>query len=63
MKNLITLAASIAVNAAILGALDWSAWQAQVPPAGEVSVTQLPVDADLVAYASADDDVRRRVVL
>jgi hypothetical protein len=53
MKSLIAFAASLAVNAAILGALDWSAWQAQVPPAGEVLITQL--DADLAAYASADD--------
>jgi hypothetical protein len=61
MKTLIALAASIAVNAAILGALDWSAWQAQVPPAGEVSITQLPLDADLAAYASADSVGDRRV--
>jgi hypothetical protein len=54
MKSLIAFAASIAVNAAILGALDWSAGQAQVPPAGEVLITQLPLDADLAAYASAD---------
>jgi hypothetical protein len=63
MKNLIAIAASIAVNVAILGALDWSAWQAQTPPAGEVSVTQVPLEADLAAYASADDGARRRVML
>jgi hypothetical protein len=63
MKNLIAFAASIAVNAAILGALDWSALQAQVAPAGEVLVTQLPLDADLAAYASAGDGAHRRVML
>jgi hypothetical protein len=64
MKSLIAFAASIAVNAAILGALDWSAWQAQVPPAGEVLITQLPLDADLAAYASADEaGGRARVML
>ncbi len=53
MKNLIAFAASVAVNLAILGALGWSAHQTQVPPSGEVSITQLLTDADLAASAIA----------
>jgi hypothetical protein len=63
MKNFIALAASLVVNFAVLGALDWSAFQAQVPPTGEVSVTQLPAEADLATYASVADAVHRQAVL
>lgn len=63
MKNLTALTASIAVNLAMFGALDFSAFQAAAPPAGEVSVTQLPMDADVSTYASTVDAVRRQTVL
>jgi hypothetical protein len=55
MKTLIAIAASLAVNFAGLGALEWSAFQAQTPPAGEVSITQAPDEADLLAYAEGRD--------
>ena len=55
MKAFIALAASFAVNLAILGTLEWSAFQAQTPPAGEVIVTQAADEADLLAYEIADE--------
>lgn len=58
MKILIALAASLVVNFAALGALDWSAQQAQIAPVGEVSVTQLPDPTELSAYAQSAGDGR-----
>jgi len=55
MKTLIALAASLALNFAVLGALEWSAFQAQTPPRGEVSITEAPDEADLLAYAKDRD--------
>ena len=55
MKSFIGFAASLAVNFAILGALDLSVLEAQTPPPGQVSITQLPTeDGDLLAYAPTD---------
>jgi hypothetical protein len=54
MKTFIALAASFAVNLAILGTLEWSAYQAQTPPAGEVIVTQTSDGGDLLAYQAPD---------
>jgi hypothetical protein len=42
MRPLIAFAATLAINAALLGTLQWSARQAQAPPTGEVLITQLP---------------------
>lgn len=53
MKTVIGLIASLAVNGAILGMLDWSAQQAQAPPGGEVLIMQLPDPLALPAYADA----------
>ena len=54
MKNFIAVAASVAVNFAVLGALDWSALAgADRRRRARCYVTQLPIDADLAAYASA----------
>jgi hypothetical protein len=50
MKTFIALAASFAVNLAILGTLEWSAYQAQTPPTGEVFVTEVSDSAQLLAY-------------
>lgn len=58
MKILIALAASLVLNLAALGALDWSAQQAQIAPVGEVSVTQLPDPTELSAYAQSASDGR-----
>lgn len=51
MKHLIALAASVALNLAVLGALNFSALQSA--PHGEVTITQLPLDADVAAFANA----------
>lgn len=51
MKTVIGLLASLAVNGAILGMLDWSAQQA--PPSGEVLIVQLPDPLALPADADA----------
>ena len=53
MKTIFGLLASLVVNGFILGTLDWSAQQAQLPPAGEVSIVQLPDATGLPAYADA----------
>jgi hypothetical protein len=50
--NLLAFAASLAVNLAVLAALNWSAIEAQTPPDGVVSVIQLPLDHELETYAS-----------
>jgi hypothetical protein len=52
MKTLIAFAASLAVNVAILSALEWSAFQAQTPPAGEVTITEAADETDLLAYTN-----------
>jgi hypothetical protein len=53
MRTLITAVASVVVVFAALGALDWSAHEAQTAPVGEVSVTQLPDSSEVAAYARA----------
>lgn len=53
MKTVIGLVASLIVNGFVLGTLNWSAQQAQLPPAGEVSIVQLPDSNGLPAYADA----------
>jgi hypothetical protein len=53
MKTVWGLMASLVVNVLILGTLDWSARQAQLPPAGEVSIVQLSDSVALPAYADA----------
>lgn len=63
MKTLIAIAASAAVNLALLGALDFDVLQAQTAPAGEVFVTQLPIAGELAALADAVQGTRSRAVL
>jgi hypothetical protein len=53
MKAIVTFAASLVVNFGALGVLDWSAHEAQVPPQGQVLVTQIPDTGDLSMYADA----------
>ncbi|HLS80934.1 MAG TPA: hypothetical protein VK025_05975 [Steroidobacter sp.] len=50
MNRLIAFAASLAVNFALLGALDLSVLMAQRAPEGVVSIVQLPSDGQLAAY-------------
>lgn len=58
-KTVLTLAASLAINLAVLAAFERSVDQAQLPPAGEVTVTQLadPAEASLFAQAQADSEL------
>jgi hypothetical protein len=49
VKTTVALAASLAVNVALLGGLDLSARHAQVAPQGVVEVTQLPDEIVLAA--------------
>lgn len=41
MRRLIALAASIVLNAGLLGALQLNVYLAQTPPSGQVSITEL----------------------
>jgi hypothetical protein len=49
MRTVLGLIASLLVNGAVLGSIDWSAQQ--VPPAGEVTIVQLPDAPQLATYA------------
>jgi hypothetical protein len=49
MRTVLGLIASLLVNAAVLGSIDWTAQH--VPPAGEVTIVQLPDSAELATYA------------
>lgn len=54
MKRLIALAASVAINAAVLGGLGWDV-QLQTAPTGSVEVTELNVGSPAIVVAAADD--------
>jgi hypothetical protein len=47
------LAAAAVITLAGPAAFEWSLRQVQEPPAGEVTVTQLPTDVDSALYAQA----------
>lgn len=49
----LTLAASVVINVAALAAWEWNVTQAQLPPPGEVTVTQLVDSAELAPLAQA----------
>jgi len=49
MRTALGLIASLLVNGAVLGSIDWTAQQ--VPPPGEVTVVQLPDSPELATYA------------
>jgi hypothetical protein len=49
MRTLLGVIASLLVNGAVLGSIDWTAHQ--VPPAGEVTIVQLPDSPELATYA------------
>lgn len=54
-KTVLTLAASLAINLAVLAAYERSV--DQVAPAGEVTVTQLVDSAEAALFAQADDQL------
>lgn len=41
MRTVLTLAAAAVINLAALAAMEWNVTRAQLPPAGEVIVTQV----------------------
>jgi hypothetical protein len=49
MRTVLGLIASVVVNVAVLGSIDWTAQQ--VPPAGQVTIVQLPDSPELATYA------------
>lgn len=49
MRTVLGLIASLLVNAAVLGSIEWMAQQ--VPPAGVVTIVQLPDSPQLATYA------------
>lgn len=57
MKRLIALAASILVNASVLGALEHNVYVAQTPE-GHVYVTELGASKAAPTYAQADSKPR-----
>ena len=56
MKIPLALAAALVITFGTLGALDWSLLEAQRPPQGEVTVTQLPHASDSALLAQVNDD-------
>ncbi len=63
MKRFAALVISVVINAAAFGALGWSGLHEQAAPVGEVSVTQLPADADLAKYAKTAEAAPAQAVL
>jgi hypothetical protein len=59
MKRLIAIAASIIVNASVLGALEHNAYVAQTPE-GRVYVTELGASKSMPTYAQADPSPRTK---
>lgn len=61
MRNALTLAAAAVINLTALAALEWNVTQAQLPPAGEVTITQIQESSEVAAFAriSADGHVAR----
>ena len=55
MRTFFAVVASLAINVAVVGTLDWSTHSAQAAPAGEVTVVQLPDLSLEPAYAAATD--------
>jgi len=51
----VTLAVALAINVAAVAVLEWNVNQAQLPPQGEVTITQLDV-APVPPLAQADAD-------
>lgn len=51
MRTVAALAGSLILNFAALGALEWAVQQAQIAPAGQVFVRQLPDKTEMPAYA------------
>ena len=41
MRSTLTLAASVVINVVALGLLSWSVSESQLPPPGQVTITQL----------------------
>lgn len=61
MRRLIALAASIAVNVALLSALQLNVYLDQAPPPGEVSITELVGPASTYAQTAAGRDLVHQV--
>jgi hypothetical protein len=55
MKIPLALAASLIITFGVLGTLDWTLIEAQRPPQGEVTVTQLPHPSDATLLAQVDN--------
>ena len=58
MRTALTLAASVVINVTALAALELSLDRAQLPPVGQVTVTQLPDPVDEVLLAGAPVDAK-----
>lgn len=61
VKTTVALAASLALNAAVLSGLDWSAHEAQVAPAGTVVIKELPDELVAAAHKHAGAGTARQV--
>lgn len=53
MKAIVGFVASLVVNGTVLAVLQMDAQHLQAPPAGEVSIVQLPQGSDGPLYADA----------
>jgi hypothetical protein len=61
MRSVLTLAAAVAINLTAVAVLDWEVTQANSPPAGEVTITQLEAPTALAPLAQVDDQDGRHV--
>jgi hypothetical protein len=52
MRTLLTLAAAVVINVTAFAALEWNVTQTQLPPPGEVTITQVD-EPQFVAFAEA----------
>jgi hypothetical protein len=59
MKTALTLAASVVINLTALAAFDWSVNQSQLPPRGEVTITQLADSTEALVDVREDAAVVR----
>jgi hypothetical protein len=54
MRTVLTLAAAVVINATALAALQWGVRQAELPPAGIVTISQLEEMSPVAPLAQAE---------
>jgi hypothetical protein len=54
MRTVLTLAAAVVINAVALAALQWGVTQAELPPAGVVTIAQIDEATPVAPLAQAE---------